>query len=42
MSCQIRGIANIPDVDNIKKLLYGDAVSKCKFFVHIINMIFDL
>jgi len=42
MSCQIRGIANIPDVDNVKKLLYGDAVSKCEFFVNIINIIFDL
>jgi len=39
MSCQIKGIANIPDVDNVKKLLYGDAVSKCEFFVNIISMI---
>ncbi|XP_014472926.1 PREDICTED: rab3 GTPase-activating protein non-catalytic subunit isoform X1 [Dinoponera quadriceps] len=28
MSCQIKGIANIPDISNIKKLLYGDAISK--------------
>jgi len=32
MSCQIKGIANISDVDNVKKLLYGDTVNKCKFF----------
>ncbi|XP_025154199.1 rab3 GTPase-activating protein non-catalytic subunit isoform X2 [Harpegnathos saltator] len=28
MSCQIKGIANIPDINNIKKLLYGDAINK--------------
>lgn len=33
MSCQIKGIANIPNVDNIKKLLYGDTISKCKCFM---------
>lgn len=33
MSCQIKGIANIPDIDNVKKLLYGSAISKCKFYL---------
>lgn len=32
MSCQIREIANISDVDNIKKLLYSDT-GECEFFV---------
>ncbi|EFN79470.1 Rab3 GTPase-activating protein non-catalytic subunit [Harpegnathos saltator] len=31
MSCQIKGIANIPDINNIKKLLYGDAINKSKW-----------
>jgi len=33
MSCQIKGIANIPDINNVKKLLYGDAIGKCKFYL---------
>jgi len=32
MSCQIKGIANVSDVVSVKKLLYGDDVSKCEFF----------
>lgn len=32
MSCQIKGIANISDIDNVKRLLYGDTVDKCEFF----------
>ncbi|XP_071637599.1 rab3 GTPase-activating protein non-catalytic subunit isoform X3 [Temnothorax longispinosus] len=31
MSCQIKGIANIPDVDNVKKLLYCDTVGKFEY-----------
>ncbi|XP_072760669.1 rab3 GTPase-activating protein non-catalytic subunit isoform X2 [Anoplolepis gracilipes] len=31
MSCQIKGIANIPDIDNVKKLLYGNAISKFEY-----------
>ncbi|XP_011867748.1 PREDICTED: rab3 GTPase-activating protein non-catalytic subunit isoform X2 [Vollenhovia emeryi] len=28
MSCQIKRVASIPDLDNVKKLLYGDIISK--------------
>lgn len=42
MSCQIKGIANIADISNVKKLLYGDATSKCERFTfnmhHMINI----
>ncbi|KAL6256765.1 hypothetical protein P5V15_011702 [Pogonomyrmex californicus] len=31
MSCRIKGIANLPDVDNIKRLLYGDAIGKFEY-----------
>ncbi|XP_012523480.2 rab3 GTPase-activating protein non-catalytic subunit isoform X1 [Monomorium pharaonis] len=31
MACQIKGIANIPDVDTVKKLLYSDAISKFEY-----------
>nr|XP_012216087.1 PREDICTED: rab3 GTPase-activating protein non-catalytic subunit isoform X1 [Linepithema humile] len=31
MSCQIKGIANIPDINNVRKLLYGSAISKFEY-----------
>ncbi|EGI58384.1 Rab3 GTPase-activating protein non-catalytic subunit [Acromyrmex echinatior] len=31
MSCQIKGIANISDVVSVKKLLYGDDISKFEY-----------
>ncbi|KAH0948530.1 hypothetical protein HN011_009005 [Eciton burchellii] len=37
MSCQIKGIANIPDINNVKKLLYGDAIGKFEYELYASN-----
>lgn len=38
MACHIKGIAHIPDIDKVKKLLYGDAISKCEFDMRYVDL----
>lgn len=36
MSCQIKGIANLTNTSNIKEVLFGDSIKRCKLSCSVV------